>query len=230
MVQIVQEHKRRSTSDKFADAFENVGQALPDMLKEFQKSQQQHQQSEAEKELGIDPRLSPEIKKMIYQYQLMGNLEEAKGRNQINLLNQKQSAGQEENNQTREMGQKAFNQMASILNKENVGPIAKGKSLIPFIGSKEAEDIGKFGSLTGGLESMLVEMVNKGTLSNTRFNYITETLLPKPTDRIDTIRGKLKGLAEILGLDASALEGMVGNGENKSSNNISARSFDRRHQ
>ncbi len=90
--------------------------------------------------------------------------------------------------------------------------------LIPSVGRSGAlfgntgiGDTGKafahFTSLSGGLESALVEMVNRGTLSNTRFNYITKTLLPKPSDTQAEIRGKLEGLAVMLDLDPSRLTG-----------------------
>jgi len=74
-------------------------------------------------------------------------------------------------------------------------------------GGDTAKAFANFTSLSGGLESALVEMVNRGTLSNTRFNYITKTLLPKPSDTQAEIRGKLEGLAVMLDLDASALTG-----------------------
>lgn len=101
--------------------------------------------------------------------------------------------------------QKAFNGIAEILHGGNVGMFSPTKGQI--FGGKTAEDVGKFTSLTGALESILVDMVSKGRLSNARFQYITEQLLPKPGDREATIKGKLKGLAEILELDPSILEG-----------------------
>jgi hypothetical protein len=48
-------------------------------------------------------------------------------------------------------------------------------------------------------------MVSRGTLSNARFKYITETLLPKPGDRDKEIEGKMIALADLLGLDSTEL-------------------------
>lgn len=114
------------------------------------------------------------------------------------------SGKSEEAEQVRQIGQQSFNGIAKLLNKGNVG---MGSGAIGFFGGETAEDTGEFQSLTGGLEAMMVDMVSRGTLSNTRFQYITETLLPKPTDTQSQIKGKLKGLAQILGLDASELTG-----------------------
>lgn len=124
---------------------------------------------------------------------------------------------EEDSKRVRETGQKSFNGLVGLLKKGNVGYGSGAISMLPGTG-KTQEDIGKFSTLTGGLESMLVDMVSRGTLSNTRFKYITETLLPKPGDRQEIIRGKLKGLAEILGLDASAL-GIKSSNQPKEMNN-----------
>lgn len=100
------------------------------------------------------------------------------------------------------VAQKAYNRMAELLKKGNIG---YGSGIYALTGGKTAEDIGEFSSLSGALESILKDKVSKGVLSKDRFNYIVETLLPKPTDRQATIKGKLKGLAEILELDSSVL-------------------------
>lgn len=101
------------------------------------------------------------------------------------------------------VGQDAFNRMAELLRKGNLGlgSELKGKAL----GGETAEDVGEFASLSGALESMLVDRVSRGTLSNARFKYITETLLPKPTDRQATIKGKMKALARELNLSPDVL-------------------------
>jgi hypothetical protein len=103
------------------------------------------------------------------------------------------------------VGQESFNRMSELLRKGNLGlgSELKGKAF----GGETAEDVGEFSSLSGALESMLVDRVSRGTLSNARFKYITETLLPKPTDRQATIKGKMKALARELNLDPSVLLG-----------------------
>lgn len=111
---------------------------------------------------------------------------------------------EEEAKQVKQIGQESFNGIAKLLKKGNVG---KGSGVLGYFGGETAKDTGEFQALSGGLEAMMVDMVSRGALSNTRFQYITETLLPKPTDTQSEIKGKLKGLSQILGLDASQLEG-----------------------
>jgi len=108
------------------------------------------------------------------------------------------------------VAQKAFNRISEITNSGNVG---LGSGALSMFGGKSAQDTGEFSSLTGGLESLLVDKVSKGTLSNARFDYIVKTLLPKPDDSEATIKGKLKGLAEVLELDPAALNIIPGKGE-----------------
>lgn len=103
----------------------------------------------------------------------------------------------------KKVGQDAFNRMAELLQQGNLG--MGSETLGKVFGGKTAEDVGEFSSLTGALEAMLVDRVSRGTLSNSRFKYITETLLPKATDRQATIKGKLKALSRELGLDATVL-------------------------
>lgn len=93
--------------------------------------------------------------------------------------------------------QSTINTLLDLVDRGNVGAQAYAQSYLPWA-NEAKESIGEFDSLIGGLESSLVEMVNKGTLSDARFKYITETLLPKSSDTVSTIKGKLKGLQEIL--------------------------------
>jgi len=121
---------------------------------------------------------------------------------------QKERGKEKERAEVMDTAQNAFNEMSSLLKKGNLGFGAKYKAKIPGEkGAKVAEAVGEFESLSGALESVLVDMVSRGTLSNSRFKYITETLLPKPDDREATIKGKLRGLAKELKLDPSALLG-----------------------
>lgn len=99
-------------------------------------------------------------------------------------------------------GQTVFNELSAL-----VPQVGKLKVPASYAGSDTAKAFAKFTSLNGGLESVLVDMVSRGTLSNTRFNYIKNELLPQPSDTQATIRGKLEGLAIMIGLDASALTG-----------------------
>jgi hypothetical protein len=106
----------------------------------------------------------------------------------------------------RDTAQRSFDGLVDLVKKGNVGYGSGLLAMNPF--AKDTQrDVGKFSSLTGGLEAMLVDQVSKGSLSNERFKYITETLLPKPGDTQEAIKGKLMGISEILGLDPSKLTG-----------------------
>lgn len=196
MVQILQEYRQPTTSERFGKAFSNLGQAasveVPELL----------MQKQEDKRLGeligqdISSIIDPNLRKMIVQNQL-------ENQSLTNQFGSKQLANQIENEQSKMSGQKAFNDLASILKSGSVGVGSGWKAKL--FGGEQAQDFGRFQSALGGLESMLVHLVNKGSMSDSRFKYITENLLPKPTDREDIIKGKLQGLADILGLDASSL-------------------------
>lgn len=98
--------------------------------------------------------------------------------------------------------QKSFDEMVDLIPKI-------GRSRVPgsYLGGDIAKRFSQFTSLSGALESLLVEKVNRGTLAKERFKYITETLLPKPSDSQADIEGKLLGLATMLELDPGKLLG-----------------------
>lgn len=103
--------------------------------------------------------------------------------------------------------QKSLNGIAKLVKEVGVGT-----DFWSMAGGKTSKAKGKFSALTGGIESMLVDMVSRGTLSDSRFKYITETLMPKPTDTQQEIIGKLEGLSDVLGLDKSEIENLVSQG------------------
>lgn len=98
--------------------------------------------------------------------------------------------------------QDSFNEMANILKKGNIG---RGSGIKGFFGGETAKDAAYFNSLKASLIAAVRDRVNKGVLSNQKFQYIVNELLPQSTDLEDTIEGKLRGIAKELGLDASAL-------------------------
>jgi hypothetical protein len=122
---------------------------------------------------------------------------------QLQKQKQEQDSNDPELEREHQTAQNAFNEMAKLLKDGNLGLGSEVYSTI--LGGKTAQDVGQFRSLSGALESILLKMVNKGTLSNTRFNYIKDELLPKPSDRDETIKGKMIGLSKILNLDPSEL-------------------------
>lgn len=102
--------------------------------------------------------------------------------------------------ESKNTAQESLNRMHEILQEGKLGLGSKVRS--KAFGGKTAEDVGEFESLSGALEALLVDKVSRGTLSNSRFKYITETLLPKPNDRQATIKGKLKALTKELNLNS----------------------------
>ena len=100
--------------------------------------------------------------------------------------------------QSEETAQHSLDRMSELLSQGKLGLGSKMKGKV--FGGETAESVGEFESLSGALEAQLVDKVSRGTLSNARFKYITETLLPKPNDREATIRGKLKALSKELNL------------------------------
>lgn len=122
-----------------------------------------------------------------------------KEKNKDRRADEKVNKEKAEEEKSKSLTQNAFNNMVKLIPK--VGRSGAIQSKVGYGAGPYAE----FTSLSGALESLLVEKVNKGALSNTRFKYITENLLPKPSDTQSEIKGKLKGLATILDLDPSLL-------------------------
>ena len=96
--------------------------------------------------------------------------------------------------------QNAFNRLAELIPK--VGRSNVGYS---YLGGKSSESFGEFTSSLGLLESALADLVSRGKMTDTRFRYITQQLLPTPSDTQATLRGKMRGLARDLGLDPKIL-------------------------
>jgi hypothetical protein len=83
----------------------------------------------------------------------------------------------------------------------NVGRKNYATSYLPFASTSQ-KSIAEFGTLMGSFESALKDRVSKGTLSNARFRYIVDDLLPSASDTIPTIEGKLAGIASQLELES----------------------------
>jgi hypothetical protein len=104
----------------------------------------------------------------------------------------------------KETQQKSFDSIIHILNKGNIG---RGSNFLPsaLLGGQTAEDIAEFDSLVGAFEAALLKENSKGALTDKKFDYIINKLLPKATDTQAEIIGKLRATATKLGLDASKL-------------------------
>lgn len=162
----------------------------------------QSEQSEVQKKMQQDEAVINDLEERFGLKK--GNLKAYIGKPELAMKVAKpEGTSQESKKELLNTAQKSFNGMAELLKKRNLG-LGSGIRATVF-GGETAKDIGEFQSLSGGLEAILVDMVSRGTLSESRFNYITKYLLPNSEDRDKTIEGKLKGLSEILGLDASSL-------------------------
>lgn len=231
MVQIIDENRYQKPS--FARSIVGgLAQGLPAAIEKYQSNQKQKEQisqeNEAAKRMGIDlSGFSPDQRKEIMKDALQGKRQDFstynKFKNESDLQRQKYeyekelealklkgkapdktTIEQQEKEQTQKTAQDAFNKMTKLLKGGNLG---RGSGIGSIFGGQQAKDVGEFTSLGGALEALLVDKVNRGTLSNTRFEYITKNLLPTPHDSDATIEGKLTGLAQILGLDSSELTG-----------------------
>ncbi len=114
----------------------------------------------------------------------------------------KENIKAKEEQESKNVTQNAYNELVSLI--PEVGTLNYPASKV---GGKTAKAYAKFTTLTGAIEANLVEKVNRGALSNVRFNYIKNDLLPQPSDTQAEIEGKLEGLAINLGLDPGALTG-----------------------
>jgi hypothetical protein len=192
MVQIIgRPEKRRDAGDSFAQAIMGISQIQEERKKKEKTEKETIAGNKAIKEqYGIDLSdiKNPEERKILLQ-----------GEMQRRNLAAKLSGEEAEATRSKEISQKAFDRISELI------PKVGTQQSILTLGGRTSESFGEFTSLLGALESRLVELVNKGTLSNTRFNYIKNELLPKANDSQETIRGKMKGLALELDLDPSAL-------------------------
>lgn len=117
----------------------------------------------------------------------------------------KKQQEKEKDEMANDRAQKAFNRLVELIPK--VGRSNVGYS---YLGGESSESFGEFSSSLGLLENALADLVSRGKMTDTRFRYITQQLLPTPSDTQATIRGKLRGLARDLGLDPKVLGPAIG--------------------
>lgn len=188
-----------SIADKFAQTFGNaLGQRSPNLGSLNQMLQMAGKPRAPKDVLGMGDIAEPSARSSNLAESLRGSSSKSPSR-----AEKAQQGKEAEKEHSQQIAQDSFNRMAEILKE---GKLGRTSGLRSYLGGKTAEHSGEFTSLTGALEALLVDQVSRGTLSNTRFEYITKTLLPKPTDSEAEIKGKMKGIAGLLGLDASSLE------------------------
>jgi len=100
----------------------------------------------------------------------------------------------------REALQGVFDDIVKLASSENIG---LQNSLIPWDTGYFAAK-GELDALTLALVEEAGKMENRGHLTERQMKNV-EKSIPQANDRIDTIKGKLKGLAKILGLNVNSL-------------------------
>lgn len=189
MVQIIDRIPGRG--EKLAGAVGDITQTLTG---HFAQQHAAKQENEAFKRMGIDVEgMSPEMKKIVVSEMLKGRGAGTQG------------AMQEM--QIKNRAQQAFNSAVDALKGGHLGRTSTARG---FFFGDTAKDIGRFQTAMAPLEAALSHMLNV-PITDTKFKYITEQILPKPTDSEEMIEGKLEKLAEQLDLDPSKLKGAIKN-------------------
>lgn len=172
MVGILQRPK--STSDKFAEAFGNIGQEIPNQIGEIQKSRQLKQEDETLKKLtGHDVTgLSPDLKKIFVQ----------------NMMKQQAKGGQDLS-----MASNAINEMEQMVSQSGIGMMG---NLLNF--SPDARfNRGKFEALQSSLMPLFKSMFPRG-MTEKEFKFVNEKYIPQAGDTEQTILGKIDGLKRLM--------------------------------
>lgn len=230
MIQIIESNKKKSTKDKWGEAFANIGQALPDLINQYQNNQKNEKKEEATRKLGIDPDLPPEIQKLMMQYNLMGGLEEKKGKNEKDLLNEeynlKQKAATSKLKGEKQEKIKTFeNALGTIQEMRRLGATNNlGRSLTGgLFGGQMAKDRGKYEQLGKSLISFAstIPIRNKA-----EFETLAENLYD-PSIPDSKREGILSGMEDIIRKNMSVYmdEAMEQNGNNVPQSNVNV--FDR---
>lgn len=189
-MQIIPAAKRGpSTGERFAQAFSNAGRQASQSIGEYQQQKENSFQEQMKKDF--------EMEKLEKQFQNQLNLQKEKYSFEKELMNGKPDKKIEDEQKSKDIAQNAFNTIIDITKKGNVG---KGSGFLEMFGGETSKDVGEFKSTLGGLEQALTHLVTTGVLSDAKFNYIKNDLLPSPYDTQATIKGKMEGISKILGL------------------------------
>lgn len=100
--------------------------------------------------------------------------------------------------------QKTFNVASSLLAKNTPG-VGVSPGAATGLSRKAVEGRNAFNTLRGKFESILLPMVNKGTLAKDRFNFILSQI-PEASDSQRAIAGKLRGLSETLSEEGFSID------------------------
>lgn len=161
----------------------------------FETHQQMQQGRSLAKLLGLDENQSEEFARAPPDIQK----EFAK-----NTIKKKQEAHQDQ-----ETLQSQFNNIWDLMDKRGIG-FAGSLNMTDEALGNEAQ----FKASQIGLISAARDRVNKGVLTNQKFQYIIDNLIPKYNERRATTKGKLKALAEEFGLKIPEKKPKTATGDN----------------
>jgi len=148
----------------------------------------------AEKALG--PAGAKVLVDSLMQKQKLGDKEASEIRKEERKAAAEQKKTIEEKREHQGNIQKTFNVASSLLAKNTPG-VGVSPGAKTGLSRTAVEGRNFFNNLKGKFESILLPMVNKGTLAKERFNFILSQI-PDASDPQRVIAGKLRGLAETL--------------------------------
>lgn len=117
-----------------------------------------------------------------------------------NILQQQKKEAKSEY-ETRIASQDAFDDMVNLTSKIGFSLISD-----PNYSVSKKRERSQFEASKGALIGQLKDRVNKGVLSNQKFNFIKDELLPSHKDSREVKIGKLKAVGKELGVDTSQLD------------------------
>ena len=152
MVQIIP--RAKSGSDRLSKGLMRASQSGAELIPRHFQNQERSKLIEEE-----FPESSPH-KILAQAYRSGADPAEIKALSDSLIGIQKQQKSGSEEQEVRERGQLAFNEMANILKRGNLGRTSKVRG---FFGGETAKDAAQFSSLGGAIEAMLVDLVSRGT-------------------------------------------------------------------
>lgn len=147
-------------------------------------------------EKAVGPLAAKSLVDSLLQQQKLSGKEDAEIRSEERKVQAEEKKGLHEKKERQGNIQKTFNVASSLLAKNTPG-VGISPGAATGLSRKAVEGRSTFNTLKGKFESILLPMVNKGTLAKERFNFILSQI-PDASDSQRAIAGKLRGLAETL--------------------------------
>tara|TARA_R110000868_G_scaffold121883_3_gene323337 strand:- start:6717 stop:7379 length:663 start_codon:yes stop_codon:yes gene_type:complete len=182
MVQIIEENREPSLSERFGRAFAGgARQAAQSIPQHLMGQQQQQAENQALQRMGINAAgLSPDLKKLFVEQTL------------------KNQGSKQGSDLSPAIG--AISEMEELLSKPGIGMLGR---LNP---SNESRfNRGKFQSLQAAVLPLFKSMFPRG-MTEKEFKHVNENYIPQPGDTIETIKGKISGLKGLLSSGESEMK------------------------